>query len=113
MANPLGGGMLKKIQEMQANMARAQQELKEVRVEGSAAGGLVTAVVNGHRELVDLRIDPDALADDDLEMLEDLIVAAVASANESAASQIQEKMASAAGGLLPPGIDLGSLLGQL
>ena len=113
MANPLGGGMLKKIQEMQADMARVQQELKELRTEGSAAGGLVTAVVNGHHELVDIKIDREALAGDDLEMLEDLIVAAVAAANEAAASRIQDKMASAAGGLLPPGMDLGSLLGQL
>jgi DNA-binding YbaB/EbfC family protein len=105
--------MLKKVQEMQANMARVQQELKELRVEGSAAGGLVTATVNGHREVVDVKIDPDAIADDDLEMLEDLIVAAVAAANEAAAGQIQDRMSSAAGGLLPPGMDLGSLLGQL
>jgi DNA-binding YbaB/EbfC family protein len=105
--------MLKKIQEMQANLARAQEELKELRVEGSAAGGLVTAVVNGHKELVNLRIEPDAVADGDVEMLEDLIVAAVASANEAAAARVQEKMAEAAGGLLPPGMDLNSLLGRL
>ena len=105
--------MLKKIQEMQANLARAQEELKELRVEGSAAGGVVTAVVNGHKELVNIRIDPDVVADGDVEMLEDLIVAAVASANEAATASVQEKMAQAAGGILPPGMDLNSLLGSL
>ena len=54
---------------MQANLARAQEELKELRVEGSAAGGVVTAVVNGHKELVNIRIDPDVVADGDVEML--------------------------------------------
>lgn len=112
MGNPFGGGMMKKIQEMQASMNRLQEELKELRVEGTAAGGLVTAVVNGHKELVDIKIAPEAVEDDDVEMLEDLIVAAVTSASEAAASQSQEKMSELTGGMLPPGMDLGSLLGQ-
>ena len=70
------------------------------------------AVVNGERQLVDLSIAPEALADGDVEMLEDLIVAAVASAGEAAAAKARETMAGAAGGLLPPGLDLDSLLGQ-
>jgi len=105
--------LMKRLQEMQANLARVQEELKELRMEGSAAGGLVTAVVNGHRELVDLKITPEAFADGDLEMLEDLVVAAVTAANESAGETVKEKMASAAGGILPPGMDLSSLLGQM
>jgi len=112
MGNPLGGGMMKKIQEMQASMNRLQEELKELRVEGTAAGGLVTAVVNGHKELVDIKIAPEAVEDGDVEMLEDLIVAAVTSASEAAAGQSQEKMSELTGGMLPPGMDLGSLLGQ-
>ena len=104
---------MKKLQEMQANLARVQEDLKELRIEGSAAGGLVTAVVNGHRDLMNLKIDPEALADGDVEMLEDLVVAAVTAANEAAAAEVKEKMASAAGGLLPPGVDLGGLLGQV
>ncbi len=105
-------GLLKKLQEVQQNVARAQEELKNLQAEGSAAGGLVRAVVNGHRELIDLKIDPEAIADGDVEMLEDLIVAAVASAGEAAAAKAQQTMAGAAGGLLPPGLDLDSLLGQ-
>ena len=111
MPNPFDAGFLKKIQEVQANLARAQEELKDIRVEGTAAGGLVTAVVNGHKELIDIRIEPEALADDDLEMLEDLIVAAVSSAAGAAEEQAREKMAGLTGGMLPPGMDLGSLLG--
>ena len=111
MPNPFEAGFLKKIQEVQANLARAQEQLKDIRVEGTAAGGLVQAVVNGHKELIDIKIDRDALVDDDLEMLEDLIVAAVTSASQAADEKAQETMAGATGGMLPPGMDLGSLLG--
>jgi DNA-binding YbaB/EbfC family protein len=110
--NPFDPGFMKKLQEVQQNMTRAQDELKNVTAEGSAAGGLVKAVVNGQRELVDITIDPEALTDGDVEMLEDLIVAAVAGAGEAAMAKAQEAMAGAAGGLLPPGLDLDSLLGQ-
>jgi DNA-binding YbaB/EbfC family protein len=112
MTNPFGGNLMKKLQEMQAGIARTQEELKAMRIEGSAAGGLVTAVVNGQRDLIDVRITPEALADGDTEMLEDLVVAAVTAANEKAAQEVQEKMAAATGGMLPPGMDLNSLLGQ-
>jgi len=113
MANPFEAGFLKKIQQLQADIARAQEELNNIRVEGSAAGGLVRAVMNGQRELVDIKIEREALADDDIEMLEDLVVAAVASAAEEASRKAQEMMAGAAGGILPPGLNLDSLLGRL
>ncbi|MCK4771668.1 MAG: YbaB/EbfC family nucleoid-associated protein [Candidatus Latescibacteria bacterium] len=113
MTNPFEAGFLKKIQQFQADIARAQEELKNIRVEGTAAGGLVRATVNGQRELVDIKIGKEALADDDIEMLEDLIVAAVAGANEEAARKAQEVMAGAAGGILPPGLNLDGLLGGL
>jgi DNA-binding YbaB/EbfC family protein len=113
MTNPFEAGMMKKIQQLQADIAKAQEELKNIRVEGTAAGGLVTAVVNGQRELIDIKIEREALADDDLEMLEDLIVAAVAGATEEATRKAQEVMAGAAGGLLPPGLNLDSLLGRI
>jgi len=104
---------MKKIQQFQADMAKAQEELKSIQVEGSAAGGLVRAVVNGQRELLDIKIDRAALADGDVEMLEDLIVAAVASATKEATRKAQEVMAGAAGGILPPGMNLDSLLGNV
>lgn len=113
MANPFEAGMMKKVQQLQADIARAQEELKNIRVEGTAAGGLVTAVVNGLRELIDIKIEKEALADEDLEMLEDLIVAAVAGATEEATRKSQEIMTGAAGGMLPPGLNLDSLLGRI
>lgn len=113
MANPFEAGFLKKIQQLQADIARAQEELNNIRVEGSAAGGLVRAVMNGQRELVDIKIEREALADDDIEMLEDLVVAAVASAAEEAGRRAREMMAGAAGDILPPGLNLDSLLGRL
>jgi DNA-binding YbaB/EbfC family protein len=112
MANPFEAGMMKKIQQLQADIAKAQEELKNIQVEGRAAGGLVTAVVNGQRELLDIKIEKEALADDDLEMLEDLIVAAVAGAMEEATTKAQEVMTGAAGGMLPPGLNLDGLLGR-
>ncbi len=111
MPNPFDAGLLKKIQEVQANLARAQEQLKDIRVEGTAAGGLVKAMVNGHKELIDIKIEPDALAGDDLEMLEDLIVAAVSAAAQAADEQAKETMAGITGGMLPPGMDLGNLFG--
>lgn len=113
MVNPFDAGFLKKIQEVQSNMVKAQEELGNLRVEGTAAGGLVKAIVNGQKELIDIKIEPEALADDDTEMLEDLIVAAVTSANQAAEEKAREKMAGAAGGILPPGMDLDNLLGKL
>lgn len=113
MANPFDAGFIKKIQQLQADIARAQEEITNIRVEGSAGGGLVTAVLNGQRELVDIKIEREALADDDLEMLEDLIVAAVAAATDEATRRAQEVMAGAAGGILPPGLNLDGLLGSM
>ncbi len=113
MANPFDAGFLKKIQEVQANLARAQEELRGLRIEGTAAGGLVKAVVNGHKELVDIKIDPETVAEGDVEMLEDLVVAAVASAAEAAEAKARETMSGATGGILPPGMNLDSLLGGL
>lgn len=113
MGDPFGaGGLLKKFQEMQAEMTRAQEELKDLRVEGTAAGGLVTATVNGHKELIDVKISPDAIQDGDIEMLEDLIVAAVTSASDAATAAASDRLSAVTGGMLPPGIDLDGLLGR-
>ena len=76
-----GGGMnmqqmMKQAQKMQEQMARAQQELEEAEVEGSAASGLVTVTMNGKKKMLAVSIDPGAVDPDDLEMLEDLIIAA-------------------------------------
>lgn len=111
MTNPLGGGLLKKIKDIQEQMGRVQEELKRMRVQGQAGGGMVTATVNGHKELVALKIEPEALAGGDVEMLQDLIVAAAADAAQGAAREAQSRLADITGGILPPGIDLGGLMG--
>lgn len=77
-----GGGMgnmqnmMKQMQKMQKKMAEAQEELGEKKIEGSAGGGMVTVVVTGHKEVVDVIIKPEAVDPDDVEMLQDLVLAA-------------------------------------
>ncbi|MBV7509613.1 YbaB/EbfC family nucleoid-associated protein [Bacillus sp. sid0103] len=77
-----GGGMgnmqnmMKQMQKMQKKMAEAQEELGEKKIEGTAGGGMVTVVVTGHREVVDVIIKPEAVDPDDVEMLQDLVLAA-------------------------------------
>ena len=99
------GNLAKMAQQMQADMARAQQELDELRVEGSAGGGVIKAVVTGKLDIVSVSIDPEVVDTDDLEDLQDLVVAAVADAQTNAKVAADEKMQRIAGGLnLPPGL---------
>ena len=91
--------LMKQAQEMQEQLVRAQSELAERRFEGSAGGGMVTAVVTGSSELVEIRIAPDVVDPGDVEMLEDLVVAAVRQATEAAASAANESLGGLAGGL--------------
>lgn len=97
------GNLAKMAQQMQADMARVEQELNDLRVEGSAGGGVVTAVVSGKQDIVSLSIEPSAVDPDDVEMLQDLIVAAVADAQANARKAAEEKMARVTGGLRIPG----------
>ena len=101
------GNLAKMAQQMQADMARAQQELDELRVEGTAGGGVVKAVVSGKMDIISVGIDPEVVDPDDLEDLQDLVVAAVADAQTNAKAAADEKMNSIAGGMgLPPGLGL-------
>ena len=70
--------MMKQVQKMQADMARIQEELGNKTVEATAGGGVVRVVVNGHLQVNEIHIDPSAVDPDDVEMLEDLVLAAVA-----------------------------------
>jgi DNA-binding YbaB/EbfC family protein len=97
-------GFVKQAQEMQKKMAQVQESLKDRVVEGSAGGGMVIAMVNGHQELLKLKIDPDVVAPDDVEMLEDLVVAAVAQALKKSKDLSKEEMAKVTGGLSLPGM---------
>ncbi len=69
--------MMKQMQKMQKKMAEAQEKLGEEKIEGTAGGGMVTVVVTGHKEVVDVQIKPEAVDPDDIEMLQDLVLAAV------------------------------------
>jgi len=95
---------MKMIQQMQNKMAKIQQELEETVIEGSAGGGVVSASVSGTRELKGVKIDPSAIDSDDVEMLEDLITAAVQDAMEKAAKLSEDRLGALTGGLNIPGL---------
>ena len=91
-------------QQMQQEMARVQSELESAQVDGSAGGGVVTAIVTGKQELVSVSIDPSAVDTADVEMLQDLVVAAVNDALRASRELAEEKMAVVTGGLKLPGM---------
>jgi DNA-binding YbaB/EbfC family protein len=90
-------------QQMQQQMARVQAELEEAQVEGSAGGGVVRATVTGKQELVSIVIDPSAVDPDDVDMLQDLVLAAVNDALRASRELAESKMAAVTGGLQLPG----------
>jgi DNA-binding YbaB/EbfC family protein len=91
-------------QQMQQNMLRVQEELGSTIVDGSAGGGVVKAQVTGKQELVSVTIDPSAVDPADVDMLQDLVVAAVNDALRSSRQIAEEKMAAVTGGLRLPGM---------
>ncbi len=98
--------MMKQVQQMQAKMAEMQEELAQTEVEGSAGGGMVTVVVNGKFEVVSVSIDPEVVDKDDVEMLQDLVVAAVNQAFQKVQELQAEKMSGLTGGMNIPGLNL-------
>ncbi len=98
------GNLQRMAMQMQQQMMRVQQELADARLESSAGGGVVKATVTGKKELVSITIDPSAVDPDDVEMLQDLIVAAVNDALHSAEELEKSKMAAVTGGLSIPGM---------
>ena len=98
------GNMAKMAQQMQAEMARVQAEVEALVVETSAGGGAVKAVVNGKQEVVSVTIDPGAVDPDDVEMLQDLITAAVNDGLRQVRDTAATKMARVTGGLRLPGL---------
>jgi nucleoid-associated protein EbfC len=95
--------MLRQVQQMQAEMAKAQEELAAEVVEASAGGGMVTVKVTGALEVKEIRIDPEAIDPDDPDMLQDLVLAAVNEALRSAQELAANRMGAATGGLGGPG----------
>tara|TARA_Y100000814_G_scaffold199063_1_gene146543 strand:- start:627 stop:938 length:312 start_codon:yes stop_codon:yes gene_type:complete len=98
-----GMNMVKQAQQMQKKMAQIQQELDEMRIEGTSGGGMVKAVVNGKKDLVSININPDILTED-AEMVEDLVLAAIKEASSNADSISQDKMGALTGGMKIPGL---------
>lgn len=99
------GNMMKQMQQMQKNMEKMQRELEEKTVDASSGGGAVSVTVSGKKNLVSIKIDPDVVDEDDIEMLEDLVLAAVNEGMNKAEEMIASEMRKATGGLnLPPGL---------
>ena len=93
--------MMQQAQQMQENL---QKQLKQTKVEATAGGGMVTVVMNGVKEIQSLTIDPDVISQDDVEMLQDLIVAAIADAQRRADELVSQEMGGLMGGLKIPGL---------
>jgi len=96
---PNMNAMLKQVQKMQADMAKAQEELKHEVVEASAGGGMVTVKVSGDLEVKEIRIDPEAVDPEDVELLQDMVLAAVNEGVRSAQELAASKLNAATGGL--------------
>lgn len=99
--------MMKKAQELQSKMGAVQAELDELAIEGQAGAGLVIVTVSGKGEVKGVKIDPSLMKPDEVEILEDLIVAAASEARSKSEVVMKEKMQDVTGGLpLPPGMKL-------
>ena len=98
------GDMIKQVQKRQQKLAELQDELENLTVEGTSGGGMVRVVANGKGELTQIKIEPQAVDPNDIEMLEDLVLAAVNQAKEKSAELQQERMAKLTGGLNIPGM---------
>src|SRR5947207_15374444 len=93
--------MMKQAQKMQEQL---QKDMEELRVEATSGGGMVTVVANGSKQLLSLKIDPEVVSKDDVEMLQDLILAAVNDAHRKADEQLAQTMGGMMGGLQIPGL---------
>jgi len=107
--NPFGnipgmGNIMKQVQQMVEDQQKMEEELAEQRIETSAGGGMVKAVVNGKNELLEIKIDPQVVDPDDVEMLQDLIVSAIREAIEKVRAIRDERVRELTGGLNIPGM---------
>jgi DNA-binding YbaB/EbfC family protein len=96
--------MMKQVQKMQADMARLQEELAEREVEATSGGGVVTVKANGKQEVITIKINPEAVDPEDVEMLEDLILAAVNEALRKSQDMVAGEMGKITGGMKIPGL---------
>ena len=101
--------MFGKMMDVQKKMAEAQEHLAKQTVTAEAGGGMVKVTANGQQRITAISIEKEVIDPEDVELLEDLVIAGVNKALEEAASVAKDEMARAAGSFLPPGMDLGSL----
>ncbi len=109
---PNMANLFKQAQKMQDDMAKVQDTLEGLSVEGSAGGGMVVVTASGKQKILSVKIDPEIVDDDDVEMLEDMVTAAVNQALEKSQELAQEEMQKVAGGMmgnLPPGMKIPGL----
>ena len=100
------GAMMRQAQKLQAKLARVQEELGSKEVEATSGGGMVTVRANGHQDILSIKIDPEVVDPEDVEMLEDLVLAAVQQARQKAADMAEAEMQKATAGLIPPGMNM-------
>ena len=100
------GAMMRQAQKLQAKLARVQEELGAKEVEATSGGGMVTVRASGHQDILSIKIDPEVVDPEDVEMLEDLVLAAVQQAREKAADMAEAEMQKATAGLIPPGMNM-------
>src|SRR5918995_2847372 len=93
--------MMKQAQQMQERM---QKQMAEMRIEATSGGGMVTVVIDGAKQVQSLKIDPEAVSKEDVEMLQDLILAALNDAHRKADEELQKRMSGMMGGLKIPGL---------
>ena len=98
------GNLVRQAQQLQAKMLKVQEEMASRTAEASAGGGMVTAVANGRQELVSIKVEKEVVNPEDLEMLQDLIVAAVNAALKKAQEMVSEEMKKLTGGMNIPGL---------
>ena len=98
------GNIMKQVQKMQKQMQKAQEELKEKTVQGSAGGGMVTVTANGHKEFIAVEIKEEVVDPEDIEMLQDLVLAATNDALRQVDELVAKEMGKFTGGLNIPGL---------
>ena len=101
-----GGGMMQQIQKLQEEMAKTQEELGQETVSVTVGGGAITVVITGQQHIESIQIDPEVIDPEDVEMLQDLVVAAVNEAVEKSREMAAERLGKLTGGLDIPGLGL-------
>ena len=98
------GNIMQQAKKMQERLANIQEELGHKTIEGSSGGGMVTVVANGRQEVLSIKIEPEVVTPDDIEMLQDLVQAAVNDALRKSQEMVQEEMGKVTGGMKIPGL---------